>query len=267
MPSVRIAVASTPLTNSIADAVPPVLAAIAAAAAQDAPIVCLPETCVPGHRSQPRPVEACTQDALDAAIAQIAATAAAHHVAVILGTERVTDHGRVITAVVIDTDGNVLGEQPKTQLDPSEDPLYVPGSGRRLFTAAGVTFGVATCHEAYRYPELARMTARSGGQVLFVPHYVTTEGGPLPTQWCAPSNPYNEKALMCRAIENTIFVAAADIAGPDQGSATCIIDPSGALIAQVPYGQVGVAVADVDLSAATGLIAHRWAPERNRLDV
>ena len=97
-----------------------------------------------------------------------------------------------------------------------------------------------------------------------MPHFVTTEDGSLPERWCDAANPYNEKALMCRALENTIYVAAANVAGADQGSASCIIAPDGSLVAQVPYGRVGVATADVDLARAEGLLARRWAPERNQ---
>jgi hypothetical protein len=50
---------------------------------------------------------------------------------------------------------------------------------------------------------------------------------------------------------------------PDQGAATCVLDPAGALVAQVPYGAVGVATADVELDRATRMFADRWAPERN----
>ena len=82
-----------------------------------------------------------------------------------------------------------------------------------------------------------------------MPHWVTTEGGPLPTRWIDASNPYNEKALMCRALENTVYVAQSNNAGPDQGSATCIVAPDGSLVAQLPYGEVGVAAADIDLVA------------------
>ena len=46
---------------------------------------------------------------------------------------RITDAGRQVAAIVIDPDGAIQGRQTKTQLDPSEDRHYVPGSGRRLF--------------------------------------------------------------------------------------------------------------------------------------
>ena len=67
-----------------------------------------------------------------------------------------------------------------------------------------------------------------------------------------------------RALENTIYVAAANAAAPDQGSASCIISPAGSLLARVPYGAPGVAVADLDPARADGLMARRYAPERNR---
>ena len=92
-----------------------------------------------------------------------------------------------------------LGTQAKTQIDPSEEPDYVAGSGRRTFTAAGVTFGIAICHEACRYPEVVRAVVLDGAQVVFVPHYVTTDDGSLPERWCDASNPYNEKALLVKA--------------------------------------------------------------------
>jgi len=263
MPTIRIGVASTPLTATLDEGLPVVLDAITAAAEADVCILCLPETVLPGHRMQERPVPEIDPAALDRAVNVVAAAAAAADVVTVLSVERPTPAGREIVALVIGADGTVLGEQAKTQIDPAEDAYYVAGTGRRIFTAAGLTFGVATCHEAFRYPELSRLAARSGARVVFVPHYVTTDGGPVLEEWCAPGNPYNEKALMMRAIENTIYVAAANIAGTAQGSASAVIGPDGSLLAQVPYGEVGIAWADVDPAAATGLIARRWAPERN----
>ena len=129
-------------------------------------------------------------------------------IAAIVGLERPTAAGRLIVSAVVDAAGEVVGEQVKTQIDPSEEPHYVPGAGRSVFEAGGLTFGVAICHEAFRYPEITRALALSGAQVVFVPHYVTTGDGSLPAVWCDAANPYNEKALLCRALENSIYVAA-----------------------------------------------------------
>jgi predicted amidohydrolase len=263
MSTIRIAVASTRLTATLEEAVAPAVAAVEEAGRLGARIVCLPETGLPGHRMQARPVPDVSADALARAAEVVAEAARRAGVVTILGTERPTPRGREILSLVLGADGTTLGEQAKTQVDPSEERHYAPGAGRRVFTAAGVTFGVAMCHEAFRYPEVTRSLVLAGAQIVFVPHYVTTRDGSRPERWCDPASPYNEKALLCRAVENTVFVAAANVATPDQGSATCIIGPDGALVTSVAYGREGVACADLDLSRATGLIARRWAPERN----
>lgn len=263
----RIAVASTPLTTTLAEAIPAAVAAVTEAGRLGAAIVCLPESGLPGHRVQARTVPDLSQAELDAALALVADAARRAGVVTIVGTERVTLAGREIVSVVIAADGTRLGEQAKTQVDPSEERDYVPGSGRRVFTAGGLTFGIAICHEAFRYPEIARSLVLAGAQVVFVPHFVTTDDGSLPTTWCDPANPYNEKAVLLRAVENTAFVAAANVAGAGQGSVTGIIAPDGRLLASLAYGDVGVVAADLDLARADRCLALRWAPERNSVAI
>jgi predicted amidohydrolase len=268
MSTVRIAVASTPLTATLDEAVPPALAAVEEAAGMGARIVCLPEAILPGHRMQERAVEEASDEALEAALRKIGDAARRHGIVTLVGTERPTPSGRrELVQVVFDATGARLGEQVKTQVDPSEEKAYVPGSRRRVFTTAGVTFGIAICHESFRYPEISRAMVLAGAQIIFAPHYVQKRSGPLPERWLDPASPYNEKALLCRAMENTVFVAAANVATPDQGSATCVIAPDGTQVASVPYGRTGVAVADVDLTRATRLIASRWAPDRSTAEV
>jgi predicted amidohydrolase len=261
---VRIAVGQTPLTATLDEAVPAAVAAVEEAGRLGADVLCLPETCLPGHRSQPRGVPDYTAAELEVAVDAVAAAAARRGVVTIVGAERPAAAGREIVAVVAGADGTRLGVQAKTQIDPSEERDYVPGSGRHVFDAAGIRFAIVICHEAFRYPEIARAAALDGAQVVFVPHFVVTDDGSLARRFGDADNPYNEKALLCRALENTVYVAAANAAAPDQGSASCVISPAGALLAQVPYGRPGVAVADIDPARADGLMARRFAPERNR---
>ena len=263
MPSVRVAVASTPLTATLDEAVPAAVAAVEEAGRLDAAIVCLPEAVLPGHRGQARPVPDCSAAELAEALACVAAAAGRAGVAAIIGAERPTPAGRELVAWVIDQDGSTLGVQAKTQIDPGEEAHYVPGTGRRVFSVAGLAFGVAICHEAFRYPEISRSLTLAGAQVVFVPHWVTTDDGSLPGTWCAPGSPYNEKALLCRALENTVIVAQANCAGPDQGSITGIVAPDGTLVASLPYGAAGVVAADLDLTTATRQLALRWSPVRS----
>jgi predicted amidohydrolase len=263
MSLVRIAVASTPLTATLEDALPAAIAAVEEAGRLGARIVCLPEAILPGHRMQKRPVADVSAAAIDAALQRLGAVARAVGIVTLVGIERPTAAGRELVQVVLDDKGGRLGEQVKTQIDPGEEQLYVAGARRRVFTAAGVTFGIAICHEVFRYPEISRALVLAGAQIVFAPHFVTTRDGTLPSCWLDPASPYNEKALLCRAMENTVYVAAANVAGPDQGSATCIIAPDGNLVTSLPYGGVGVAASELELERATGLIARRWAPERS----
>ncbi len=260
----RIAVASTPLTATLDEAVPAAVGAIEEAGRAGAAIVCLPEAGLPGHRDQARQVADMQPAALESALDRVAAAAARAGVVALVGAELPTPAGRQIVSVVIGADGSRLGTQPKTQIDPSEERWYVPGTGRRIFTVASVMFGIAICHEAFRYPEITRSLVLRGASIVFVPHYVRTDDGSLPSRWCDAANPYNERALLCRALENTVFVAQANVAAADQGSITGIVAPDGALVASLRYGAVGLAVADLDLDQADRRLALRWAPERNQ---
>ncbi len=186
-----------------------------------------------------------------------------YRVAAILGTERLTDAGRQIAAYVFDTQGLVQGYQTKNQVAPSEDPYYVPGNTRRLFEVNGVKFGVAICHEGWRYPETVRWAAVRGARIVFHPqHTGSDQDGVLLTQWGAVDSPYYEKAMMCRGLENTIYFASVNYALRYQESATSLIDPQGRCQAHLPYGQEGLLVQAINVDEATGLLANRYAPKR-----
>jgi predicted amidohydrolase len=193
-------------------------------------------------------------------VAQYART---HKIAVIHGTERLTPQGRQIAAYVFDRDGRLQGIQTKNQIDPSEDSFYVPGNTRQLFEINGVKFGVAICHEGWRYPETVRWAAIRGAKIVFHPQHTGShrEGTRL-TKWGSPEAPYYEKAMMMRSRENTIYFASVNYALRFQESATSLIDPSGECQAHLPYGQEGVLVQKIDIAAATGLLAMRYAPDR-----
>ena len=126
-------------------------------------------------------------------------------------------------------------------------------------------FGVAICHEGWRYPETVRWAAARGAKIVFHPQHTgrNKEGVPLKT-WGAANGPYYEQAMMMRSRENTIYFASINYALRYQESATSLIAPSGECQAYLPYGQEGVLVQPIDPEVATGLLASRYAPERYR---
>jgi predicted amidohydrolase len=128
MSTIKIAVASTPLTTTLVDAVPAAIAAIEDAGRQGARIVCLPETGVPGHRVQADDVPDVSDADLHGALDTIADATRRAGVVAIVGTERHVAGGREIVSVVIGADGRRLGEQAKTQIDPTEETASPSGS-------------------------------------------------------------------------------------------------------------------------------------------
>jgi predicted amidohydrolase len=260
-----IALASPRPASSLEEGLEKIRRLVSDASVQGAAIVCFPEAYLPGLRGQDFEVYPFDGVSQEAALRTVAEWAREKSIAVILGMERNTDAGRQIAAFVIDAAGRLQGWQTKNQLDPTEEASYVPGDSRHVFEISGLKFGIAICHEGFRYPETVRWAAVRGAQIVFHPQHTGNERqGTRLTTWGAPEAPYYEKAMMCRALENTIYVASVNCALRFQESATSLIAPSGECLAYLPYGQEGVLVRAIDVGTATGLLAARYAPARYR---
>lgn len=258
MSLVRIALANLRIPATPDESVKLATAAIADAGRRGANLICFPESYIPGYRwpgsNLPAPDKAFLEDAWRA----VASSAGDSGLAVVLGTERVTSRGLLISALVINPDGTVAGWQDKEQIDPSEESTYIAGEGRRLFQAGPLTFGTVICHEGWRYPETVRWAARRGAQVVFHPHaHVAEQGSYRPASFADPANTFHEKAMLCRAAENTCYFASVNCASVGSGTTSAVIRPDGRVQCYQPYGVEGLLIADLDLSLATRLLASR----------
>jgi predicted amidohydrolase len=258
MTTFRMALANLRFPATREESVGLAVRAVRDASAEGAGIVCFPEGYVPGYRAPGKDVPPPDAVFLDRAWAEIAAAAGEAKVAVVLGTERFVDSELLLTALVIDRDGTTLGFQDKVQLDPSEEGTYGFGSGRKVFESGRLKFGVAICHEGWRYPETVRWAARRGAQVVFHPHFHEAEPGSYrPTSFGDPANSFHETALRARAAENACYIASVNMASEGSPTTSVIVRPNGTVLAWQPYGEEGLLVADIDLEAATGLYARR----------
>jgi predicted amidohydrolase len=259
MSTFRIAVGNIRFPATPEESVTLAERAIAQASVEGAEVICFPECFVPGYRGAGKAVPPPDPVFLERAWSVIAAAAAKANLAVILGTERSVDNALFATALVIHRDGTRAGFQDKVQLDPSEEGTYSFGSGRRIFQTGAVTFGIAICHEGWRYPETVRWAARHGAQIVFHPHFHEAEpGGYVPSTFADPANTFHEKAVLCRAAENTCYVATVNVASAGSPTTSAVVRPDGTLLCYQPYGQEGLLIADIDITAATGLLASRW---------
>ncbi len=138
-----------------------------------------------------------------------------------------------------------------------ESTLTEPGGEIVLSaTAEGVELGMAICYDL-RFPELFRVLAVRGARVVALPSAFT-----LPT-----TRDHWEILVRARAIENEVFVVAANQVGPHpgghrSGGRSMIVDPWGVLLACAEDGEGWIA-ADLDLGrqqeirAQLPVLAHR----------
>ncbi|MCC2034173.1 carbon-nitrogen hydrolase family protein [Microbacterium allomyrinae] len=176
------------------------------------------------------------------ALARIAET---HAVMVVAGLlERAADGRRVRnTVVAVAAEGlrahyrklhlyDAFGQRESDWVEAGE--LSTP----ETFEVAGLRFGLMTCYDL-RFPEVGRTLVDAGADVLLVP-----------AEWVrGPLKEHHWRTLLhARAIENTVFVAAADHPPPLGVGNSLIVDPQGVELAAVGTS-TDVAVAHLDVSA------------------
>lgn len=145
------------------------------------------------------------------------------------------------TAYVLDR-GELKGKYRKIHLFSlmQEDRSFDAGDTWLLVETSIARIGVFICYDL-RFPELARRLAVEGAEVLVVPG-----------EWPKPRQEHWRTLLRARAIENQLFVVAANCCGMvgklDFFGMSMIIDPKGDLLAEAGYESASI-VADLDFSA------------------
>src|SRR5262249_25452048 len=162
-------------------------------------------------------------------VSALAEAARRHEVTVVAGVyESIPGDDHVFnTVVALDAAGARLGAYRKVHLYDAfgyrESDRMRPGDGGTLlFSVNGAVFGVQTCYDV-RFPELSRHLAVSGAEVILLP--AAWVHGPLKeSHW--------EVLVRARAIENTVYVAAAGMAGRPHSGCSMLVDPMGVAIAR-----------------------------------
>lgn len=158
--------------------------------------------------------------------------AARHKVNLVCGSFANKENGKLYnTAFVIDREGNTVGKYSKVHLFKlmGEHNCFASGRECCTFELDGVKCGLIICYDL-RFPELVRKLALAGIKVLFVP-----------AEWPAARMEHWVTLLRARAIENQIFVAAANRAGSEEveefAGGSMLIDPWGNIVAHAEGGE------------------------------
>lgn len=145
------------------------------------------------------------------------------------------------TVVAVAPDGTLLATYRKLHLYDAfgslESDWIVPGvhGAPQTFAWGGFTVGLQTCYDV-RFPEVTRALVDAGSDLVLVP-----------AEWVrGPLKEHHWRTLLgARAIENTIYIAAADHAPPIGAGNSMVLDPMGVELATIGESW-DVAVAWVD---------------------
>lgn len=146
------------------------------------------------------------------------------------------------TLVAVDPVGQVVATYRKIHLYDAfgqrESDWVVPGpiAPPETFEWEALTVGLQTCYDL-RFPEITRRLVDAGADLVLVP-----------SEWVrGPLKEHHWRTLVtARALENTIFVAAADHAPPVGVGNSMVVDPMGVEVVTIGE-QTAVAVAEVSL--------------------
>lgn len=154
------------------------------------------------------------------------------------------------TSVLVGPDGSDLAAYRKIHLfdvdaggvSYRESEHEQPGEELLTASVGGLEVGMTVCYDL-RFPELYRILALRGAQLVTVPSAFTSATGR--DHW--------EVLLRARAIEDQVFVLAPNQVGTapphyDSFGHSAIVDPWGTVLAIAPEGECFVA-ADLDLGA------------------
>jgi deaminated glutathione amidase len=209
------------------------------AAASGADLVLFPEAAMVGGRPDQSLVP--FAERLDGAfVGELQRMAARHRIAIVAGMFEPADSARVYnTVVAVAQDGRLIGSYRKIHLYDAfghkESDRIAPGDGHTLlFDLGGLRLGVMTCYEV-RFPEVARRLAELGAEALLLP--AAWARGPLKElHW--------ETLARARAIENTVYVAAAGQVSATLTGLSAIYDPMGVAIVNAGESE-GVVIGEV----------------------
>lgn len=154
--------------------------------------------------------------------AGLASIAAEHHLVVVAGMLEAAGAKAHNTVLAISPAGERLALYRKLHLydafGATESQWIEAGQHAiETFEWAGFTVGLQTCYDI-RFPEVTRALVEAGAEIVLVP-----------AEWVrGPLKEHHWRTLLtARAIENTVYLAAADHAPPIGAGNSMVLDPMG----------------------------------------
>jgi predicted amidohydrolase len=238
----RVAAAQTPeFREDVAAALAYAAEQVAEAEARGAALICFPEGFLQGYLTEP---EAARRHALDLASPAFAAVLdrfRKFEAVVVMGLiER--EGERLFNTAAVLRRGALLGRYRKAHLLAGER-VFEAGRDSPVFQAGRLSFGINICYDT-NFPRASRQAAEGGARLLVCPanNMLRRETA---LAWKDRHNPI--RGERCR--ETGLWLLSADVTGERDGriawGPTAVLDPTGAVAAQLPLDAPGLLVFDL----------------------
>ena len=216
---------------------------------QGCELILFPELIVTGYLP-PDQVRPLVEPVTGPSVRMLAETACDLDIAIAFGLAEL-DEGQGVchnSRVILDHQGEVAAVYRKMHLWATEKEWAEAGTEVLSCEMSGVCYSGWICYDT-RFPELARLGALAGADV-----------GLVATAWLGPGEEW-ELALRARALDNSMFVAGADIVNPDPTlrchGLSMIVGPKGNVLARAEPEQEGIiwaTLSQTDLDAQRGRV-------------
>jgi predicted amidohydrolase len=171
------------------------------------------------------------------------------------------DAGRVFNALALVGPNGLIGSYRKIHLPYLGVDMYTEFGDRpfAVHEINGVKIGMNICYDG-GFPESGRCLTLLGADLIV-----------LPTNWPPGAEPAADYAINTRALENTVYYAAADRVGVERGVSfigkSKICDPLGKTLAFADHTREEILYADVDVARSRNkhLIRKAGVNEVNRI--
>lgn len=218
------------------------------AAAEGSRVILFPETTLTGYYFPY--VLGLAPQAVQAALAEVRRAAAAAGIWVIVGSLRKTRDRFLNIAHVISPTGAIVHEYAKVHMAGRDERKYCRGGNKiALFEIDGILCTLVICRDG-RHPELYRLPAMAGAQILFHPSCSSDE---LEAVWWKrvagrAQQPVAPNSRIFHCVANTV---GQPVDGKQSSSGQSFIrDPSGMPLAEAGYYQEEMITAVLDLERA-----------------
>jgi len=203
----RIAAAQMKFRRTLPENVELICRFISQAARRASDAVLFPECALTGYSVDFRRF---ARSEIENGLKAIADTARTHRCNVLIGSPTFARGRRFNSLIVFDRRGRETFRYHKIHLTSRDAQFFTPGNSVAFFRVDGVPCTAIICHER-RYPELVRLPAMMGAQVLFHPN------AGLDALAVSKAKRAGRDGIALRAFENQIFYVFANSVGPQGG--------------------------------------------------